>query len=73
MPERYTFPHTLAGLRLALHLTQSLRTAGFTTVCTPGTTSVGKQTFNLLRLEATPAPRPNREARGCNLTNCREH
>lgn len=67
MVERYTLPHTLAGLRLALGVTLSLRTAGFTTRVTPGTMTVGKQTFRLLHLEAIPAPRPNRAERGCNL------
>lgn len=68
MVERYTLPHTLAGLRLALGVTLSLRASGFTTMVTSGTMTVGKQTFRLLHLEATPAPRPNRQARGCNLT-----
>jgi hypothetical protein len=67
MVERYTFTNTLAGLRLALRVTLSLRKAGFTTVLFPRPFTVGKLTFEQLHLEATPAPRANRAARGCNL------
>ncbi len=67
MVERYTFTNNLAGLRLVLHMTVSLRRAGFTTVVRPSHFTAGKLRFETLHLEATPAPRPSREARGCNL------
>ena len=66
MTEHYTFTNTLAGLRLALHTTLSLRANGFTTVGMVGPPErFGRLGNRLLHLEATAAPRPNREARGC--------
>lgn len=62
-PEVTTLPHTEAGLALALHRTTSLRRAGFKTRLIE--THILK--FRVYRLTATPAPRPNRTARGCNI------
>lgn len=69
MVEQYTFTNTLSGLRLMLYLTLSLRANGFTTVGIVGPPErFGRLGNRLLYLEATPASRPNRAARGCNLT-----
>lgn len=69
MVERYTLPCTLAGLRLCLHLLLSLRANEFTTQCVVGPRGEIKMAplNQMLHVEATPAPRPNREARGANL------
>lgn len=61
--ERHSFPDSESGLALAFNLTLSLRRAGFKTRLLPrviGTTS-------LHTLIATPATRPNRRARGCDV------
>ena len=69
MTEHYTFTNTLTGLRLALHLMLSLRANGFTVVGLVGPPErFGRLGNRLLHVEATPAARPNRQARGCNLT-----
>lgn len=72
MVERFTFTTELAGLRLALHTALSLRAAGFSVTITPEPCHFGKLRNRLLHVEATPATRPNREGRGCNLTLTRE-
>jgi hypothetical protein len=61
--ERFCFPNTAAGTRLLNHLVESLTHGGFTVAVTLESGNF----FELLVLTATPAPRPNREARGCNL------
>jgi hypothetical protein len=61
--ETFCLPNTEAGTRLLEHLTETLHAHGFTTTLHLET---GKF-FELQVLTATPAPRPNREARGCNL------
>jgi hypothetical protein len=68
MTEHYTFTTTLPGLRLALHLMLSLRAQGFTTMGILGPVErFGRLNNRLLHVEATPAVRPNRQARGCSL------
>lgn len=73
MVERFTFTNTLTGLRLMLHLTLSLRAQGFTTEGILGLPEKhGRLGNRMLHVEATPATRPNREARGCTLLPTRE-
>lgn len=59
MTETYLFPDSPAGLRLAMELTLSLRSVGFTTRLMP-TTMAG---FRLHRLEATAPLRATRRER----------
>jgi hypothetical protein len=61
--EFYTFPDTVEGLEHALHTTLTLRSFGFHTRL--ATREISR--FVVHTVIATPAPRPNRAKRGCNL------
>lgn len=67
MEEHHTLPHTLAGLRLLLHVILSHRAQGFTTAAHAGTMQVGKRVFRTLHLTVTPPARPTREERGADI------
>lgn len=61
--ETYFFPYTETGLALMLQRNKSLTAAKFETRLAETTIT----RFMVYRLEATPAARPNRKARGCEL------
>jgi len=61
--ERYSFPDSEAGLTQALHTTLTLRHFGFKTRL--ATRELSR--FTVHTVIATPAPRPNRRERGCEL------
>lgn len=63
MVETYVFADNEAGLISAFKTTLSLRRAGFKTRL------IARRIANTVCqvLEATPAPRPNRKVRGCDI------
>ena len=63
MEERHTFADSVTGLTVAFELTESLRRHGFKTRLE----TTNFKGFVLHTVVATPAPRPNRKARGCEL------
>ena len=64
MTDHFTFPDTEAGLTQALETTLTKRHFGFKTRL--ATRDFGHGTI-VHTVVATPPPRPNRAARGCNL------
>lgn len=62
-PEKYSFTHDERGLTSLMSRTLSLRRAGFKTFARTETVAH----FPLYVLTAIPAPRLNRQARGCDI------
>ena len=65
--DRFTFADSFTGLSHALFTTLLHRAHGCKTRLVTHTQTVGKQVFTLHTVLSTPAPRPTRAERGCNL------
>lgn len=64
MEEKFTFADSTTGLEHALLTTLSLRRFGFSVRLATHTQTVGKETYVLHTVHATPPARPNRAERG---------
>jgi hypothetical protein len=64
MEERFSFADSPTGLEHAFTTTLALRRFGFAVRLETHTQTVGKQTFTLHTVHATPPARPNRKERG---------
>lgn len=67
MEDCMTFADSFTGLEHALFTTLLHREHGCKTRLVTHTQTVGKQVFTLHTVHSTPAPRPNREQRGCGI------
>lgn len=67
MEDRYTFADSTTGLEHALEVTLVNRRYGYKTRLVTHTQTVGKETYTLHTVIATPPARPNRAERGCTL------
>jgi hypothetical protein len=65
--DRFTFADSFTGLEHAFFTTLVQRGFGARTRLATHTQTVGEKTFVLHTVVATPAPRPTRTERGCNL------
>lgn len=67
LKDRFTFADSVTGLEHAFDTTLTMRRHGYRTRLETTTMNVGKLTFVLHTVVATPPPRPTRAERGCNL------
>lgn len=72
MEDRYSFADSPIGIGHMMYTFARLKTAGYTVRRVTGTVILGSKGNvtiygSLHTVIATPPPRPNREARGCNV------